>query len=936
MRQQQKEHFTKQSSSISGQAYNVELSAKLFETVYGNMYRYKEAAVTRELLCNMIDAHEMRDRFYRTIPGYYTSVLSIPQARVSKYLAPKGTKPVVHLPDDLEPWLEMRDYGIGLSLEQIVGEAIPADIDEVLIQGNMIVKEDSIPEGATIIGEPGYYEGNLVFRSPENNEIIRGPGLYTTLFRSTKSEDDDMIGSFGLGSKSPFAVTDTFTVESRYEGKVHRFLMYLNSNRIPCCDMVTKDLETRDPKPDTTDEYNGLTVRVPIKNSEYGRFAAELKRIGMVMEESAWPEVENDRHFSGFVSIDRSNRINNTYIQADKNGTHFAVMGGVSYPIDTNQLPPHLANILSRFPTTYTFFGIGELNVPPSREDLDYGEYTRAALEKSLEELRDRVVGEAINDVMEANRNGPLFAYYTKMRFKDTYGDTFLTILNERVPADPRFNAKGQFYRPGYEPKVNRKYVESLEKYPVLIGDKDSFYRVQHFNTWQRDENYNMNIVDFHKKTPNIVIMDDPRAFTQKCKTLANRTLNDVILIIPDADMIKHRNSKLGKLYLNANEMRARIRKWAGTSKDMDYMAFADAFAEHFDQIVDAGSIKFTSELEYDRLVVDGNLGIMRVQFTKGRYGSRTFEGCELKSDAISRIADAGKRMVYVELSGHNVISEYNGEVMDADDVHYMWGYMKQMESLRSPVPEGERRAQPWYKDIGLDESLYLVRRKAVPFLKRNSEYFVSITEVIDEFRKEFHDMFQAVALEWFAEQGGSIRNTIGRLEYYQWIAQQLKDDKLYSKFNALQQKFMSSVVSAKTCGVARAQLIEGREDYYRNNKSAMTNFNEKFEAYKPSKEDDPYGALTYQDLRSQFYNITERLANHLGIDDDYLKPPTRGNRKSRGRVGNNRKEEVRAAIERHLIAQYVAASYKPAMGNKLLGKSQFMKTLLAEITPGQ
>ena len=53
-----------------------------------------------------------------------------------------------------------------------------------------------------------------------------GPGLsddgvmnlYTTYFESTKSESNDFTGGFGVGSKSPFAYTDMFTVESIHTG----------------------------------------------------------------------------------------------------------------------------------------------------------------------------------------------------------------------------------------------------------------------------------------------------------------------------------------------------------------------------------------------------------------------------------------------------------------------------------------------------------------------------------------------------------------------------------------------------------------------------------------------------------------------------------------------------------------------------------------------
>lgn len=44
-------------------------------------------------------------------------------------------------------------------------------------------------------------------------------GLYSTYFASTKTRDNDTTGAFGLGSKSPLALVDSFTVTTRQQGE---------------------------------------------------------------------------------------------------------------------------------------------------------------------------------------------------------------------------------------------------------------------------------------------------------------------------------------------------------------------------------------------------------------------------------------------------------------------------------------------------------------------------------------------------------------------------------------------------------------------------------------------------------------------------------------------------------------------------------------------
>ena len=69
----------------------------------------------------------------------------------------------VHLPTQMEPHFHVRDFGVGLSHEDCMK-------------------------------------------------------LYTTYFYSNKTDRNDSVGCLGLGSKSPFAYVDSFTVESYYEG----------------------------------------------------------------------------------------------------------------------------------------------------------------------------------------------------------------------------------------------------------------------------------------------------------------------------------------------------------------------------------------------------------------------------------------------------------------------------------------------------------------------------------------------------------------------------------------------------------------------------------------------------------------------------------------------------------------------------------------------
>ena len=132
----------------SESAFVIKASPLAFAIMSSNLYSDKIKAIVRELSCNARDAH---------------------------VAAGKEDVPFdIHLPTYADPTFYIKDYGTGLSKEQIAG-----DHDE---------------------------HGNFV------------PGLYQTFFDAPKDKTNDMIGCLGLGSKTPFAYARQFTVESRYNG----------------------------------------------------------------------------------------------------------------------------------------------------------------------------------------------------------------------------------------------------------------------------------------------------------------------------------------------------------------------------------------------------------------------------------------------------------------------------------------------------------------------------------------------------------------------------------------------------------------------------------------------------------------------------------------------------------------------------------------------
>ena len=167
-------------------AFTIKASAKAFQILSSNLYSNPLGSMIRELSTNAYDAHVM---------------------------VGKADEPFhLTLPNSLEPSFKIRDFGPGLS----------------------------------------------------HNDIMN---IYTTFFESTKTNSNDMVGCLGLGSKSPFGVSDSFTVTSFFQGEKTIYSAFLNEDRIPSIALFHKE---------PTDEPNGLEIEVAINANDFRVFTREV------------------------------------------------------------------------------------------------------------------------------------------------------------------------------------------------------------------------------------------------------------------------------------------------------------------------------------------------------------------------------------------------------------------------------------------------------------------------------------------------------------------------------------------------------------------------------------------------------------------------------------------------------------------------------------
>ena len=106
-----------------------------------------------------------------------------------------------------------------------------------------------------------------------------GPGLshddvmhnLQTYFYSTKTESNDVTGCLGLGSKSPYAYTDQFTVKSAHAGTLRTYFCAFDETGVPTTSLVSES-------PVSDDWPHGIEVSLPVTTSDQSEFRSKAQQ----------------------------------------------------------------------------------------------------------------------------------------------------------------------------------------------------------------------------------------------------------------------------------------------------------------------------------------------------------------------------------------------------------------------------------------------------------------------------------------------------------------------------------------------------------------------------------------------------------------------------------------------------------------------------------
>ncbi len=288
-------------------------------------------------------------------------------------------------------------------IRAVVRELITNMIDAHALNGN--------PE-KFIIQVPGRLDPRFVCRDfgPGMSDFdIQGddnsPGLYNSYFSSSKAESNDFIGGFGLGSKSPFSYTDTFSITSYHKGEIRGYVAYMDGDGPQIKPTFVKEMGPND--------KTGIEIVVPVEEKDFRNFAYEVSYIMRPFKDLA---IINglDREIDYFPDFDDYYGVNPERYWPDRGGL-YAIYGGIVYPIDGVIRDRNWLSI--RNEVNYIKFPMGSLDIAPSREALSLDDRTRKNIIERVKELSEKAFNEDVKRFKESTSPRHTYRELMKMGY---------------------------------------------------------------------------------------------------------------------------------------------------------------------------------------------------------------------------------------------------------------------------------------------------------------------------------------------------------------------------------------------------------------------------------------------------------------------------------------------------------------------------------------
>jgi hypothetical protein len=208
--------------------------------------------------------------------------------------------------------------------------------------------------------------------------------VYINYMKSDKTDTNSETGCFGIGSKTPLAYADQFNITTYNDGTMTMYALVKSEDGVP----ELNEFGSWD-----TEEDNGVEISFSVKEDDFDKFSERAVQVYKYF--NTRPEVTGN---GSFAYPERKDIISGDTWRISKGSysdNTVVVMGNVAYPVDIWQFEYDSKERGFLNNNAVIQVPIGDLNVTPSREALEYNEHTLKGISKAI----DRVMSEIADSI---------------------------------------------------------------------------------------------------------------------------------------------------------------------------------------------------------------------------------------------------------------------------------------------------------------------------------------------------------------------------------------------------------------------------------------------------------------------------------------------------------------------------------------------------------
>lgn len=245
---------------------------------------------------------------------------------------------------------------------------------------------------------------------------------YVMYGKSSKRGTNTQVGMLGLGNKSAFAYTDSFTIKSRQSSRQDTYVAAIDETGLGTISKLSSSV---------TDKPDGITVVIPVRREDIPTFIAQATVFYDSMR--PYPKLNVDLPALGEVIL-RSNDNSPFYwrIQKVNVASISILMGCVPYPLNIDSpIGKKLLQVSSLYASRWPYriiieVPIGSVDIAASREGLEYTERTEKLLSSTIDKFTEDVENICRRKVAEQE------TFFKAHQARDKYWKTCFRVTSRR------------------------------------------------------------------------------------------------------------------------------------------------------------------------------------------------------------------------------------------------------------------------------------------------------------------------------------------------------------------------------------------------------------------------------------------------------------------------------------------------------------------------